>query len=137
MVHSHIVEHAGASGIPARAQTRGRLLRRLVLFQAKLVADGVRDIVLSPLSLAAGAIGLVFGGNRPEEPFNRLLEAGYRTDDWINLFDQNSRTPGHATLDRLADDIETALRNDHARGGLTAEAEARLRGLAERLRRGL
>ncbi|MFZ2100783.1 MAG: hypothetical protein WAU86_09490, partial [Oricola sp.] len=66
--------------------TRGALVRRLAVFQVKLFADGLRDLVMSPVSIAAAGVGLLFGGRDPHGPFDRLMEAGHITDNWIDLF---------------------------------------------------
>ncbi|MDN2567161.1 hypothetical protein N1F89_13110 [Aquibium sp. A9E412] len=122
----------------APRQSRGRLMRRLALFQVKLFADGFRDVVMSPLSFLAGAFGILTRRDDPEVYFERLMHFGRDTDRWINLFDQHDPAdPRRApTLDRVADAIETAVRRDYAAGGLSARSAARLARLAARLRRG-
>ncbi|QKV18458.1 hypothetical protein [Oricola thermophila] len=115
--------------------SRGALLRRLVIFQLKLFADGMRDLVLSPVSFVVAAFGILFGGRNPHGLFDRLMHVGHLTDEWIDLFGYHAREGKRANLERMIEDVETALREDHARGGVTAEAEKRLRTLAEELRR--
>ncbi len=123
-----------ASLTPLRHSTRGRLLRRLVMFQFKLMADGIRDVVMSPLSLAAGAIGILAARN-PELFFDRLMHFGRDTDRWINLFDEHDAASGRRpTLDSVAEGIEDAIRRDYANGGLSAASAERLQQLARRLR---
>jgi len=67
--------------------SRRRVMRRMFLFQFKLLADGVRDLILSPLSILAVLLGLIAGNKEPDKYFNRLLRFGRRSDIWINLFD--------------------------------------------------
>jgi hypothetical protein len=116
-------------------RSRASLVRRLMIFQIKLFADGVRDLILSPISFVVAAIGLLFGRRNPHAPFDRLLESGHTTDLWIDLFGFHARDGDKPSLERMIGDVETILREDHARGGLTAEAERRLRSLMEELRR--
>jgi hypothetical protein len=66
--------------------TRADLLWRLMVFQLKLVMDGIRDIALVPVSLIAGVIGIVRGGPDADRPFEDVLRFGRRTEVWINLF---------------------------------------------------
>jgi hypothetical protein len=45
-------------------EQRWRLVRDLAVFQAKLFVDGVKDLVLFPVSLVAALVGLVTPGAR-------------------------------------------------------------------------
>ncbi|GAB4349569.1 MAG: hypothetical protein Kow0026_05020 [Oricola sp.] len=130
-----MLPRADRAGDAAVAASRGALLRRLVIFQVKLFADGLRDLVLSPVSFAVAAIGILFGGRNPHGLFDRLMHAGHLTDNWIDLFGHHAREGDRPSLERLIDEVESALRADHARGGVTAEAERHFRILAEELRR--
>ena len=131
---THALERA-VNDVETDETSRGALLRRLVLFQVKLFADGLRDFVLSPISFVVAAIGIVFGGRNPHGLFDRLMDAGHITDNWIDLFGHHAREGDRPSLERMIDEVEKALRADHARGGVTAEAEKRFRTLAEELRR--
>ncbi|WP_367715249.1 hypothetical protein AB2N04_15065 [Nitratireductor sp. GISD-1A_MAKvit] len=115
---------------------RGRVLRRVALFQVKLMADGLRDVVLSPLSIAAAALGLLSRRPDTEIYLDRLMRFGRETDQWINLFDHRSdaeKTPSHS-LDSIAQQIEEALRRDFQTGGLSAKSAKALAEAAARLR---
>ena len=115
--------------------SRWSLIRRLAIFQIKLLADGFRDLIMSPISFAVAAIGVVFGGKNPHGAFDRLMRAGQITDNWIDLFGHHASMGDRPSLERMIDEVEKALREDHARGGVTAEAERRFKTLAEELRR--
>ena len=109
--------------------SRSALVLRIILFQFKLFADGIRDIVLSPLSMIAGLLGLLFSHSDPHYYFNRLLRLGHRSDRWINLFDNyssKSPTTNHATIDDLAEKLEATLRNDYNSNGMTAKTVRKL-----------
>ncbi|MEM7217558.1 MAG: hypothetical protein AAF515_04280 [Pseudomonadota bacterium] len=73
----------------ARTEGRVRLVLRLLLFQVKLIADGLRDLTLVPVSLACGLYGLFFGGDRPSAAFDQLLSLGRDSERFINLFGQH------------------------------------------------
>lgn len=107
------------------------LLRRLLVFQLKLAVDGLRDVVLSPLSLVAVLWGVLFSPRDRGAPFGALLRFGRRTDDWIDLFELRRRTPEAeaAGADALVDAVERMLREEYERGGGLAGLQARLKGL--------
>lgn len=118
-----------------RIRSRWSLVRRVLVFQLKLAADGLRDLFLSPISFAFAAIGIVFGGRNPHGMFDRLMRAGHVTDNWIDLFGEHAKHGDRRSLEGMIDEIERVMREDHARGGVTAEAEKRFRTLAEEIRR--
>lgn len=70
----------------SRENSRLQLLWDVLLFQFKLVADGLRDLFLSPISLISALIGLLVGGDEPDRYFRRVLHLGRRSEIWINLF---------------------------------------------------
>lgn len=70
--------------------SRWQLLRDVLAFQFKLAMDGLRDILLSPVSIVAAIIGILTSGKEPGRYFYRLLEFGHKTDRWINLFNSYS-----------------------------------------------
>lgn len=93
-------ERDQTSGIPAsdakpdeaRNSSRLQLLLDVFVFQFKLAADGLRDLLLSPLSMIAAIMGLVAGGDDPHKYFRDLLRLGRRTETWLNLFGHQKRT---------------------------------------------
>lgn len=89
--------------------TRRRVIRDALVFQVKLVFDGLRDVLLSPASLVAAAIGVLMSRN-PGEPFYRLLKMGKRTERWLNLFGaaevQGPQTPD-GDMDALVKRLES------------------------------
>ncbi|HSG91439.1 MAG TPA: hypothetical protein VLA56_19640 [Pseudomonadales bacterium] len=114
--------------------TRAGLLRRLFVFQIKLALDGLRDLVLSPVSFVAVAVGLIAGGERPEGPFRRVLAFGRRSDAWIDLFDTHGGPlqgdeARPASAESIIDRIEAIVREEFARGGGRRAIEARLESL--------
>jgi hypothetical protein len=66
--------------------SRLQLLWDVLVFQFKLVADGLRDVFLSPISLISALIGLLAGGDEPDRYFKQVLRLGRRSEIWINLF---------------------------------------------------
>lgn len=66
--------------------SRLQLIWDVLVFQFKLVADGLRDVFLSPISLISALIGLLVGGDEPDRYFRQVLRLGRRSEIWINLF---------------------------------------------------
>jgi hypothetical protein len=62
------------------------VLRDLMIFQLKLVIDGLKDIVLSPLSIAAAAADIVFPGRRVGHRFYFVMSVAEKFDRWLNVF---------------------------------------------------
>ena len=83
--------------------TRLHLIWDVVIFQFKLAADGIRDIVLMPISLIAAIYGLIAGGHEPERYFKDVLRFGRRTEHWINLFGHRK---GKGTADRMMEPMQ-------------------------------
>ncbi len=79
-------------------QTRAQLVWDVLVFQFKLAADGLRDLILVPISIMAGLLGLIIGGKQPGQYFQQVINFGRRTEYWINLF-------GHRRRGNTADDI--------------------------------
>lgn len=131
---------------------RWRLVRDLAVFQVKLFVDGVKDLVLSPVSLVAALVGLLIHRDDPGRPFHAVLRLGHGFDRWVNLFGQappslppgSERSlgpadapPGQAQrspetiappspgegLDAYVARVERALVEQYRRGGLTAKAK--------------
>ena len=68
------------------SHSKAVLLRDLMIFQVKLVLDGLKDVVLMPLTIGAAAIDIVFPGSRPGHRFYLVMALGERFDRWLNLF---------------------------------------------------
>jgi hypothetical protein len=64
-----------------------RLLRDVVVFQGKLALDGLRDVLLSPLSIILAIAGAIFSPADPHRFLRRLMHFGQQSDEFINLFE--------------------------------------------------
>ena len=71
---------------PETRSPRAELIREAAVLQIKLLADGLRDAVLIPVSLIATLIGLLRGGDQADREFRRVIKLGRRSERWINLF---------------------------------------------------
>ena len=118
------------------APSRTTLARDIVVLQAKLVVDGLRDLILVPASIIAGVISLLsFDKARPGAEFYRLLHAGKQSEHWINLFGALRNAPPDlevvkgfpdADMDDIVGRLEAYMVEEHRRGGMTAQAKDRL-----------
>lgn len=110
------------------------VFRDVVVFQVKLVVDGLRDVFLSPLSIGAALIDLLIPGDDGGKRFYSVVRFGRRTEQWINLFGAADR-PGPDIapkgVDGLLHELETLVRDPQRRDVAMAHVEA----LLNRLRR--
>lgn len=67
------------------------LVRDLAIFQVKLVLDGMKDLVLMPVTIGAAVFDIIFPGARPGHRFYAIMSLGERFDRWLNLFSASER----------------------------------------------
>ncbi|MCA9707730.1 MAG: hypothetical protein KDK70_17905 [Myxococcales bacterium] len=112
---------------------RWRLVRDLLVFQAKLLVDGLKDLVFAPVALVAALVGLLVHRDDPGRPFYTLLRWGHGFDRWVNLFGAGDpralppapgSPPTGSTVDAYVERMERVLTEQVQRGGLTAKAKA-------------
>lgn len=117
---------------------RWDLLRSSLLFQLKLLADGMRDFLLVPVSIGATIIGLFRSGKDPEREFEQVLDFGRKTERWINLFGTHEpKDPvGQAgNLDQLVNRAEQIVREQAREGDVPEQAALALQSALENLQR--
>lgn len=109
------------------------VLRDVIVFQAKLLVDGLRDLLLSPVSIFAALIDLLVPGDDGGKRFYGVVRFGRRTERWINLFGaadrQDPDTPASG-VDVLLEELEGLMRDPERRD----EARARAHALVQRLK---
>jgi len=119
----------------AYASERWTLARDIAVLQAKLIVDGLRDLVLVPTSLIVGIVSLFSShGGRPGAQFYQLLGVGKQSERWIDLFGALDNAPADvrhiepfpdAKMDDLVGRLEKFMVDEHKRGGITAQAKDR------------
>lgn len=105
---------------------RARLLRQAAVLQLKLIADGLRDAALIPISFFAALIGLIRGGNEADREFRQVIKLGKRSERWINLFGHHqppNRSHPAGSLDTLIDKVEDVVREQYQKGRASKEAK--------------
>jgi hypothetical protein len=87
------------------------LLRDVLRFQLKLWLEALRDLVLSPVTLAAAALDFLLLKQQPPRYFRALLTLGRRSEDWIDLWSMVDRGAKGESVDALLAQIEHAVRD--------------------------
>lgn len=114
------------------SSSRVRLLLNVLVFQFKLLMDGVRDLLLVPASLVSVLFGIAAGGDQPDRYFKRLLKLGRRSDRFINLFDEYSeRGDTSGTADELIEPYKARLMEQASNSPVTARANQVVDSLLE------
>lgn len=97
----------------------GGVLRDVLLFQFKLVVDGLKDLCLAQLALGATMIDLVRRDGSPGRRFYGIVRLSERFDGWLDLHEPLGRvpedTPDYAppagrSVDDLVDGVESSAR---------------------------
>ena len=63
------------------------LIRDLMILQLKLWLDGIKDVILSPLSIGAAVMDILRGPTSKGHRLYRVMRWGERFDLWLNLYD--------------------------------------------------
>ncbi len=95
--------------------TGGQALRHLLVFQIKLLADALRDLLMSPVSVLVFLLDALTRPTLENSLYLRLMLLGRRSDRVINLFDEY-KDAGHFTVDQAIEEVEEmvmALRENH------------------------
>ncbi len=111
----------------------------MLVLQAKLILEGMRDVVLGPIAIVAGVLGLLRRDGDPSEYFDRVLRSGYRFDDWINLYGPLGRLSPEKraellgepprSVDRYFERVEQVIVEQYEKGGVTRSAKQRIDAL--------
>lgn len=103
------------------------VLRDVIVFQGKLLIDGLRDLLLSPVSIIAALIDLLVPGDDGGKRFYAVVRFGRRTERWINLFgaaDPRDPDKPPSGVDVLLDELEGLMSDPQRRDEARARAEA-------------
>lgn len=110
------------------------LIRDMLVFQVKLGMDAIRDLLLSPASIICGLVDILKGRSISQSYFHKLMNFGHQTDSWLNLFGHNKgaenlnflinqKTKTDVSVDQLFSQVESLLKEQHSKGGLTSSAK--------------
>jgi hypothetical protein len=116
-------------------EDRWVLLRDIAVLQVKLVVDGVRDLVLVPISMIAGIISLARSNFGSDNEFYELMRLGKKSERWINLFGAADQLPPAESdymrfpdtdIDAMVSRVESFVVDEYRKGGVTQQAKERL-----------
>ena len=85
--------------------TTSQALRHLLVFQVKLGADALRDLLMSPVSVLVFVVDVVRKPTLEDSLYLRLMLLGRKSDRVINLFDEH-KDAGHFTVDQAVEELE-------------------------------
>lgn len=114
------------SGFQPDAEHHGdkqSLLLHMLILQLKLIADGLRDAMLIPVSLVAALGGLLMRTQDPWLWYREVLLWGRASDHWIDLFD-SYRHQADPDFDDLMQATRTRLQQDQNNNAKTTKASA-------------
>lgn len=84
---------------------RWRTLRDVLMFQGKILVEGLKDIVLIPVSIAAAVVDVINASRRPDRYLDRLMHLGKRFEQWLDLYNVADDRLLPDTSDDDVDDI--------------------------------
>lgn len=101
---------------PPETRPATPLLREVLSFQLKLLLEALRDVVLSPVALAAAMLDFIMMSRQPPRYFRAMRALGRRSDDWIDLWETADDAVGARpeTVDAVLSQIETVVRDPRA-----------------------
>ncbi len=91
-----------ATPLARQRSNKTQVVRDTLVFQVKLLGDGMRDVFLSPVSIMAAVAGLLFSPSKPDYYLRKLMAFGHKTDRWLNLFGTHS---DHSTSTKKNSDV--------------------------------
>lgn len=70
------------------------LLRDLVIFQVKLLLDGLKDLVVAQVALGAAALDILFPTAVNGRRFYAVMTLAERFDGWLSLYGSAEKAAG-------------------------------------------
>ena len=112
---------------------RKGLLRTVVIFQFKLFVDGLRDVILVPVSIIAAALDLLSGAPSTSGNFASVMNMGRRSERYIDLFGERAnRVPdAEPGLDDLLGMVETRFKENYRKDDPAGSAQKALESLRQ------
>jgi len=95
------------------------VLRDVLLFQFKLVVDGLKDLCLAQVAVGAAMVDLIRRDGSPGRRFYGVVRLSERFDGWLDLHEPLARVPEDTpdyvppagrSVDDLVDDVENSAR---------------------------
>lgn len=119
--------------MPHSPPGRWQVLRDMLAFQFKLMVDGVRDLLLSPVSIISALVGILFYPDNPGKLFYKVLKTGHRSERWINLFGAEQEQPDRHSTDTYIRKVEDMIVSEYQKGGVLKKVKDNTDGLLNKL----
>ena len=103
--HTSVTRTDGALPASPVPPTRWELTRDLVKFEARLLVDGLKDIVLAPLALAAVLADMVLPQESRGVFLRAVMRLGERFESWLNLYGRRRRSNARSILDEGGSEV--------------------------------
>lgn len=88
------------------------LAREVLLLQVKLFIEALRDLVISPITMAAALLDVVLSKHQPPRYFHAVLRLGERSDGWIDVWSAGRKSPAQpGSVDALLANVEDIVRD--------------------------
>jgi hypothetical protein len=88
-----------------RYRSRWRLAGDLGVFELKLAIDGLKDIVLAPLAVAAVLADMVMPAKSRGMFLRAVIRIGWRFEAWLNLYGVGRRSEARSILEDGGSDV--------------------------------
>lgn len=107
---------------------RWMLIKKTFIFQIKLSLDAIRDLILSPVSIALTVIDLIFRHDKDKSYLFKLMHYGRLSDRWINLFDleQHPLQTKRNNVDGWISKVESVLDEQKKSGNISNAAKDKI-----------
>jgi len=104
------------------------LIKKALVFQLKLGADALRDLVLSPLSMILVIVDIVSGHSEKQSLFYKMMKYGRLSDHWINLFEIKQGFGFRKTknVDHWIDQVESIISEQQNTGKISKAAKEKI-----------
>ena len=86
-------------------KSRWKLARDLGVFELKLAVDGLKDLILAPLALAAVVADLVMPAESRGVFLRAVIRMGEGFERWLNLYGRKRREDARNVLDEVGSDL--------------------------------
>jgi len=108
------------------APSRSKMIRDVIIFQAKLWLEGFKDVALMPLSAGAAAIDFIFGSST----LYSVMKLGDRFERWVHLYaalegeaEEKGPKGNLRSLDKLLNEAADGI-EDNAMSGSAKDTDA-------------
>jgi len=105
MNESHVPRKTEGNVAFPEYESRWRLARDVGVFEIKLAVDGIKDLIMAPLALAAFVADMVMPKDSRGVFLRAALRIGERFESWLNLYGLRRRDETRTILDEGGSDI--------------------------------